>query len=85
MVCPQAVDRRDGLQLWMVAGTTVRADTDSRQRGDTLTRTLGEGLLIPIKIQLVKQSGGLFGMTKQKNWKCFWNVKYEVSPYVWAT
>jgi peptide methionine sulfoxide reductase MsrB len=24
-------------------------------------------------------------MTKQKNWKSFWNVEYEESPYVWDT
>jgi hypothetical protein len=38
--------------------------------------------LLSFKIRLVKQSG-LFGMTKQKNWKSFWDVEYEDSPYVW--
>jgi len=23
-------------------------------------------------------------MTKQKNWKRFWNVEYKESPYVWV-
>jgi hypothetical protein len=41
--------------------------------------------LFSIKIQLVKQSGLLFGMTKQKNWKRFWNAEYEESPCVWVT